>query len=302
MYTHYTRDERAIIALGVRLGRSYKNIGDEIGRNKSSICREVNKNKDIDGVYRVWSADKKAKIRRAHSKKNERLIETHQRIADEVEALLDPLVSPEVIAFLCDIHHQTIYSWIYRSRPDLKKRLPREGKKRRKYGSRRGKKQGWTRLVRSIEEREERQENWEGDTIRGKGKARLLTHVERSSLFTRVDQIPDGTADVVQETLNASPLSGTITYDRGSEFALWKMIEEEIDATIYFACPHHPWQRGKNENTNERLRRVYPKKTDFSRISKKDIKETVDLMNHTPRKSLGWRTPTEVYNDRCTSE
>lgn len=302
MYTHYTRDERAIIALGLRLNKSYKTIADEIGRNKSSVWREVNRNKDNNGIYKVWKADRKSKYRRLYSKTSERLLETHQRMAKEIEALLDPLISPEVIAHFYEINHGTIYAWIYRSRSDLKIKLPRGGKKRRKYGSKRGKKQGWTKAVCPIEEHVEKNENWEGDTIRGKGKASLLTHVERSSLFVKVNQIPDGTADTVQETLRKHPLSGTITYDRGSEFALWKMIEKDTGAEVFFAQPHHPWQRGKNENTNGRLRRVYPKRTDFSKISNKEIREMVNLMNHTPRKTLGWRTPAEVYHNRCTSE
>lgn len=302
MYTHYSRDERAVIAHDLRFKKTYRDIALELGRDKGAICREIQRNKDKDGVYRVWSAHHRARNRRRSSKKEERLIETHWRMEEEIEALLDPLISPEVIANLYGVHHQTIYSWIYRSRPDLKNRLPQRGRKRRIYGSKREKKQGWTRLVRPIDERTEKNENWEGDTIRGKGRARLLTHVERESLFTKVDQLPDGTADAVQETLKNSPLSGTLTYDRGSEFALWKMIEKDTGATIYFAHPHHPWQRGKNENTNQRLRRIYPKSTDFSKISKDDLKATVNLMNHTPRKSLGWCTPAEVYYKRCTSE
>lgn len=302
MYTHYSKDERAVIAHGLRLKKTYAVIAQELGRDKGAIYREVKRNKDEDGIYRVWSAHHKARARRRSSKRDERLIENYWRMEEEIEALLDPLISPEVIAKLYGVHHQAIYSWIYRSRPDLKHRLPQRGRKRRIYGSKREKKQGWTRLVRSIDELTEENENWEGDTIKGKGRARLLTHVERESLFTRVDTMPDGTADSVQDRLQKHPLSGTIIYDRGSEFALWKMIEEDTGTTIYFAYPHHPWQRGKNENTNQRLRRVYPKSTDFSKISRDDLEATVDLMNHTPRKSLGWRTPTEVYYKRCTSE
>lgn len=96
-------------------------------------------------------------------------------------------------------------------------------------------------------------------------------------------------------------IEGIITYDRGSEFALWKMIEKDTNTSIYFADPYHPWQRGKNENTNGRLRRIYPKGFDFGTITQQELDEVVDLMNHTPRKTLNWRTPAEVFQERCCS-
>lgn len=141
--------------------------------------------------------------------------------------------------------------------------------------------------MRSIHERPDSTLTWEGDTITGKTRYRIVTHVERTSLYTRADLIPDGTADSVHAVLKAKPLSGTITYDRGSEFALWAMIERDTPATVYFAEPHHPWQRGKNENTNGRMRRVLPKSLDLGTITQSQLDQTVHLMNHTPRKSLG---------------
>ena len=185
----------------------------------------------------------------------------------------------------------------------MRRKKERErGRKRRVYGSRRAQKQGWTRNVRSIDERIEQDENWEGDTIKGVGLARLLTHVERASLFTVADVLERGTADAVHEHVVQRNFNGTITYDRGSEFALWQMIERDTNATIYFAHPYHPWERGKNENTNGRLRRVFPKRFNFSTIIQRDVERVTHLMNHTPRKSLFWRTPCTVYGKCCTSD
>lgn len=302
MHKHFSRDERAVIASGLRAGRSYQKIADELSKDKGAVWREVKRNQDADGIYRVWSADRKARNRRNGSKEAYRLLEHHEALTHTVEALLDPLVSPECIAELLGIHHQSIYTWIYRSRPDLKDRLPYKGKKRRRYGVKRAEKQGWTKQVRPIAGRVEQQLNWEGDSVCGHGASNLITHVERTSLYLDVRKVPNGTADVVHATLKDHPLSGTLTYDRGSEFALWKMIENDTESTVYFADAHHPWQRGKNENTNGRLRRSYPKRFDFDTLDDSDLQEVVDLMNHTPRKSLGWRMPVEVFNElRCNS-
>lgn len=155
--------------------------------------------------------------------------------------------------------------------------------------------------MRSIDERPETQEQWEGDTMKGEGKARLLTHVERNSLFLRANILPDGTADAVHAAVKRHVFSGTITYDRGSEFALWRMIEQDTNTIVFFAHPYHPWERGANENTNGRLRRVFPKRFNFSTITQRDVNRVIRFMNHTPRKSLFWRTPCAVYGKCCTS-
>lgn len=300
MPRHINRDDRVALAALLRAGHTKADIARQLGFNRSTIGRELAGNARKDGSYHAWHADVLARERRARSREACRLLENNQQLADLVEALLDPLVSPETVAHEVGVVHGTIYAWLYRSRPDLVPRLPQRGRKRRRYGSKRTKKQGWTQQVRSIEERVER--GWEGDTIRGKGPARVLTHVHES-LFTVADLIPDGTADSVHAVLKAHQrVKGTVTYDRGSEFALWQMIERDTGATLYFARPHHPWERGKNENTNGRLRRVFPKRFDFRTISQRDVDGVVGLMNHTPRKSLSWQTPCAVFKECCVSD
>jgi transposase, IS30 family len=301
MYTHITRDDRVVISNGLRCGESYAMIGNRIGKDKGAVWKEVERNKDHDGQYRVWSADRKTQYRKKQSKYGARKIENNEVLARRIEARLHPLVSPEVVAHEVGIAHESIYAWIARSRPDLSIRLPRRGKKRRRYGSKRGQKQGWTKHVRVIDDRPKTHEQWEGDTVKGIGLARLLTHVERRSLFTVADVLSRGTADAVHERVVQKNFNGSITYDRGSEFALWRMIEQDTDIKVYFAHPHHPWERGKNENTNGRLRRVFPKRFDFSTITQREVDGVVWIMNHTPRKSLSWRMPCEVYGKCCTS-
>ncbi len=297
MHRHFNREDR--IALGAlrRAGLSQAEIGRQLGFNRSSISRELKRNPKPRGGYHALNADVQATTRRQHSKQNYRKIDNALGI--NIAGQLHPLVSPEVIAKRVGIHHQTIYNWIYRDRGDLLMKLPQQGRKRRRYGSKRAKKQGWTRLVKSIHNRPVSDLAWEGDTVKGSTKPKLLTHVEQTSLYTRVDLLPNGTADAVHATLKQKPLSGTITYDRGSEFALWQMIERDTDTIVFFADAHAPWQRGKNENTNGRLRRVFPKRFNFATITQKQLDAVVHLMNHTERKSLGWKTPCSIYGREC---
>lgn len=301
MYKHITRDDRIVIADSLRRQETISFIANRIRKDKGSISREISRNKNSNGEYFVNTADYRTKERRKKSKYRYRLIENDSSLRKRIEKLLEPLTSPEMVAHMLGIHHQTIYSWLYRERRDLLSRLPQRGRKRRRYGSYREINTGWTKTAKSIHDRVELDLNWEGDTVQGKTKSKLLTHVERKSLYTLADLLPNGTADAVHAKMKKSNIKGTITYDRGSEFSLWKMIEKDTGASIYFADAYHPWQRGKNENTNGRLRRVYPKGFDFDTINQRDLNRVVWKMNHSPRKSLSWQTPCAVYGRCCTS-
>lgn len=303
MYSHINRDQR--IALGALLYAGHNQIecSRELRVSPSTISRELRRNPRENGRYHALVADILARKRRKRSKEKYRKIENDPILRREIESRLHPLCSPEVVAHELGIVHETIYAWIGRARPDLKLMLPYRGKKRRRYGGKREQKQGWTKDVRSIDDRPESDISWEGDTIKGGTLPRVLTHVEQTSLFLVADLMKDGAADTVHKVLKQHQrIEGNITYDRGSEFALWKMIEEDTNATVYFAHAHHPWERGKNENTNGRLRRVFPKRFDFSTITQRQLDHVVHVMNHTPRKSLFWKTPAEVFEKvRCAS-
>lgn len=309
MYKHITRDDRAVIAAGLRLNKSYAEIGESIRKDAGSICREVKRNLNADGTYDAWSSERRSRKRRHESKIEYRKIENDHELCSRIFARLHPLVSPEVIAHDEGVCHETIYAWIYRSMPELKMKLPQRGKKRRRYGSKREIKQGWTKDVRNIAERpvsadkRSRTSHFEGDTIRG-SKGALLTHTDRKSRFEVVHNVPNEGADAAYSAVVTDMVlrdASSITYDRGSSFSLWRMIERDTKAKVFFANAHHPWERGTNENGNQRLRRVFPKGTDFSIITNKELSDTVWLMNHTKRKCLNWRTPCEVFKKCCTS-
>lgn len=304
MYKHFTLDERFWLAALIKADYELLDMAEAMGRSPSSISREISRNSRSDGVYEPRHAHKLSKVRRINSKRNCRKIENDEHLSVRIEARLHPLVSPEVIAQDEDVCPETIYAWIYRSRSDLKARLPQRGKKRRCYGSKREKKQGWTANVRNIKEQpagarnRSRLEHFEGDTIRLEGGA-ILTHTDRKSRFEIAHLVPNETADVAYEIIKNDKglkCAKSITYDRGSTFSLWRMIEKKIDGKVYFANAHHPWERGTNENSNQRLRRIFPKGTKYSMITKEDVSKAVWIMNHTKRKCLNWRTPYEVFN------
>ena len=127
-----------------------------------------------------------------------------------------------------------------------------------------------------------------------------MTLVERKSLFTVAKRINSKHAQVTADAIIAS-LNDiqdnviTITFDNGKEFAQHERIGHELNAEIYFAHPYSSWERGANENTNGLLRRFFPKGTDFMTLNENDVQRAVNRLNHRPRKTLGYKTPYEIF-------
>ena len=141
--------------------------------------------------------------------------------------------------------------------------------------------------------------DWEADTIVGfNRKSGLLTLVDRKSRFLICKKLTRLGSREVEAAL-ISALRGqpvhSITPDRGREFQLHGKVTATLGVEFYFPPAHQPWQRGSNENTNGLLREYFPKGYDFNKLSDEDLQSVVDQLNGRPRKSLGYRTPQEVY-------
>lgn len=144
--------------------------------------------------------------------------------------------------------------------------------------------------------------DWEGDPIVGvQHRGALLTHVERKSLLTTISKLHRATAKAAQRATvrRWKPLHRnvhTITYDNGKEFAAHERTARTLNTRIFFATPYHAWARGVNENTNGLIRDFFPKGTAFTTIHPATVAKVERLLNRRPRKSLGFKTPNEVFH------
>ena len=145
--------------------------------------------------------------------------------------------------------------------------------------------------------------HWEGDLISGSNNSHIATLVERNSRYTILAQ-PDGkdtdsvvqaiTREMIKLLLN---LRKTLTWDRGMEMAKHASFTIATDMAVYFCDPQSPWQRGTNENTNRLLRQYFPKKTPLDQFSQDDLDKVALELNERPRKTLGYKSPSEVISN-----
>lgn len=314
MYHQLTEEERYTVALLKRQGQSMRSIARFLDRHPSTISREIQRNRchANDGAYRASKAQERTNGRRRRS----RSVRHHeQAIYTRIERLLEnDQWSPEQIANwlavegMARISHMTIYRYVRedaRYGGQLQASLRQGGKRRRKrtFGpERRGRLQGKPMIDTRPATVETRTEvgHWEGDTVMGSAHERdcLLTLVERSSGIALVAKLPNRTVKATNRAaLKLIRTSGmpfkTITWDNGTEFHGYKALERAVGIRCYFAYPHHPWQRGSNENFNGLLRQYFPKRRSLARVRQRHCDAITRKLNNRPRKRYDYKTPLE---------
>jgi IS30 family transposase len=305
-YTHLSQEERYQIRWLRKGSWSLEDIAAELQRAVSTISRELRRNTAPGGTYDHRYAQRQAVLRRHAAS-------ALPRIAPEtwptVEARLREDWSPEQIAGTGDvaISAERIYQHVAadRQRGGTLWRHLRQRKRRRRHrcGTPRERQRFGGRRIHqrpAIVERRGRVGDFEGDTIVGKGPARVVTLVDRKSGWVRLRKVSDGSATAVAEAVLAilHPVRArvhTLTWDNGSEFAEHRIIDLGLGANSYFAMPYSSWQRGCNENLNGLLRQYLPKGCDLAQFTDDEIQQIENKLNRRPRKRLGFHTPDQVF-------
>ena len=311
--------EREEISRGISAGLTFTQIADSMGRSTSTISREVSRNGGRS-QYRANVADRRAWAQSKRPKKC--LLAMNESLRAAVAEKLSLDWSPEQVAgwlkrqFPDDksmhVSHETIYRSLFiQARGVLKKELVKHLRSRR--GMRRSRhrsseeaeaRTSITDLV-SIRARPKEVEDravpghWEGDLISGSKNSHIATLVERQSRFTMLVHVGGKDTESVVSALCREvgqlpeELKRTLTWDRGGELGNHRKFTLATDMQVYFCDPKSPWQRGSNENTNRLLRQYFPKKTDLSGYSQKQLNEFARKLNERPRKTLDYLTPVE---------
>jgi IS30 family transposase len=313
-YRQLTQEERYRITAQRMSGDSQAEIARLLDRHPSTIGRELRRNATAhDGDYRAEKAHSYATARRRRCRRGARFsAESMARVA----ALLRRRWSAEQISGALkktgelSISVETIYR---RIRWDKKvggslwrhtRIMSKFGRKR--YGRRdsRGVLPGKRHISERPVEVEERKRlgHWEGDTVMGSDMRHcVLTLVERTSGYAIVKKLKARTKNEVTRAATRAIRKHcrrfkTITFDNGTEFHDYRLLEERFPVKIYFATPYHSWERGSNENFNGLLRQYLPKGTCMSAVTQAQCDHIADDLNNRPRKRLGFNTPADLYH------
>jgi IS30 family transposase len=298
-------------------GMSLRVIAAAMGRSPATISREVKRNCSPSyKLYLSHRAHERAVRRKEAAGKRPRL--KNERTASYVLENLEMGWSPEQIAgrigMDCpglSISHEAIYQYVYHPKTEEREELIRclrRGHRRRKAKGV-GRKERRTKIPGRvpIEERPVSADNrsrfghWEGDSmVSRKSLVALNTLVERKSRLLLITRLRRKSAEhsskAVIQRLQGLPEKArrTLTMDNGTENSRHGDITAAIGTRCYFARPYASWQRGTNEHMNGLVRWYFPKGTDFSKITDKQVAEVESLINNRPRKCLGYKTPLEV--------
>jgi len=311
--------EREEISRGLQAGISCRAIARQVGRSPSTVSRDVAAGGGRTR-YRAWRADARA-CRRARRPKLPKLVSCG-RLRREVERRLLQRWSPQQISarlrtdFPDDlsmrISHETIYQSLFvQGRGALRSELTRclrTGRAhRRPIGLPTG--AGVLKNMVLLSERPPEAEDravpghWEGDLIIGKASSSAIaTLVERQTRFIMLCRLPDGrqAEDVkiaLAKRIGSLPglLRRSLTWDRGKEMAEHVRFTVETGVQVYFCDPRSPWQRATNENSNGLIRQYFPKGTDLSTHTQRQLDRVAAELNGRPRQTLNWETPSESF-------
>jgi IS30 family transposase len=304
-YRQITQEERYQLSQWTCYELSVAAIARLLGRHRSTIHRELARNRSTRDRYEWYHADCVALQRRRLSRRNRRLSEAHWSI---VRGWLAQGWSPEQIAGRWPrwISHEAIYQYLYRDRKaggTLYLWLPQGRKtRRRRFGRKRlGGPRGRSITERpAIVARRSQIGHWEIDTVQGTSRACLVTAVERATGYALIGKLESCTTEALVARLtdllqNQPHPVRTITADNGSEMTGYRYLEQRLGVRFYFTQPYSAWQRGSIEHLNGLIRRVYPKRTDFTDVTQHDCTRLAQDLNRRPRRRLGFRTPEECY-------
>jgi len=321
-----TLAEREEISRSVVTGQSIRSIATSLGRAPSTISRELKRNGGQE-CYRASRADQAA-WDRANRPKTCKLVE-NRTLAHIVAGKLQGQWSPEQIAGWLkrtypddetfQVSHETIYRSLFiQARGALKKELLQHLRRTRvmrrsRYHTQKTDNHGRILDTVSISERPPTVEDravpghWEGDLLCGSKSSQIATLVERQSRYLMLVKLTAKDTETVTNALikNARKLPQelykSLTWDRGKEMAAHKRFTLATDIQVYFCDPHHPWQRGTNENTNGLLRQYFPKGIDLSAYSQAKLNAVARKLNERQRKTLNYETPAERFHQSVAS-
>ena len=315
-YKQLSLEERSTIARLYKDGQSIRKIAATLDRSASSVSREMKRNGGHQiGGYRQSHADELSWARRWRGAKLARQPDLQKIVFDRLVMGWSPELISGWLAHADPTHsisHESIYRFIYAQITRTKDYSWRH------YLPRAKSKRGWHKrsfkTVQNIKgrvsihqrpahvDRRLQPGHWEADLMMMSDKKHnILVAQERSTRYIRLARQSSKEAEPTVRNLYSwfshlpQNLRRSLTQDNGPEFSRHYHLTEKLNMKTYFCDPHSPWQKGGIENMNGRIRRFIPLKTNPQNLSDQDLMTLENILNNTPRKCLGFKTPAESF-------
>jgi IS30 family transposase len=318
-YAHLDQFKRDRLQALLEGGYKKAVIARILGVDKSTVSRELQRNRKKirakggtrDGPYLASLAGHKAYARRKYARYQGKAINDNDALKRYIIAGLIHYWSPDAIAghmkknrLPFHASKTAMYEWLYSNRGQYWCRYLYS---RRYHTKKQRKKKHQKTLIpyrKGLAYRPlgatntTRYGHYEGDTIvSGKktgSRAALSVLYERKTKYIAVRKIDTLAPSLHNQAIRSmkQPLAKvlSITQDNGIENAR----HYELGIPTFFCDPYASWQKGGVENANKQIRQFVPKGTDIAAYSPGYLSRVAFILNHKPRKSLGYATPYEV--------
>ncbi len=322
-YKQLGQEQRYVIDRLLRQGKSQKEIANVLGYHKSTISRELKRNTPKRGRgAKEYNPDRAhMKAERRHREKNKHITFTDEMRRQIVKHLAVEKLSPELIAQNgrkdnpCFVSHETIYQWIWNMKHSHKREDEpyqllykdlKHGRRRRKRGNYHDNRGCISNRV-SIEkrpaivEKRKRIGDVEVDLMLGKNhQPGLLVITDRASLKTSLVKISTKASkpiakSIIRKMKPCKQWLKTMTYDNDLAFALHTTVNKELKTKSFFTHPYTSQEKGTVENRIGVLRRFFPKKTDFTQVTAKQVNRVEKMINERPVRKFNYQTPNTVF-------
>lgn len=325
-YNHLSLEQRYQIEALIKAGHTQKCIATILGVHPSTISREIRRNtpKSGKGANTYWASNAQRRTSLRHRQKTKVFKFTEQMKVFCHDLLKRQKFSPELISnegknhfddFPC---HETIYKWIWvckksHCKADYKYRhlyrLLQHGHRRRKRGHRHDKRGNIPARVfidhrPKIAAKRQRLGDLEVDLMIGqKHRSAILACLDRTSRKIIIRKLESKESKHVMhkiiKTLKGNkPWLKTMTFDNDSAFMQHQKIAKALGVKTYFTHPYTSQDKGSVENRIGIIRRFFPKSTDLSKITNKEIREVENLINNRPLKLFNFKTPNQVFSEK----
>lgn len=321
-YTQLGLEQRYQIEAYWKAGLKQKVIADHLGVHPSTICRELSRNIAKAGqtgrCYVAINAHRKTSLR--HHQKPKHIVYTQSMKAWVSRKLTEDKWSPEFISNegkksgRCPLSTEWLYQWIWRCKKGNKSAdLPYKALYRQLKHGRRRRKRGKIKKDRgiipdriSIEQRPDivkkrtRLGDIEVDLMLGaQHNGSILVMTDRATLDTQLIKLKTKNSDEVTKAIikrlsNLPYKPKTLTFDNDKAFINHCLFRKLLGVQTYFTRPYTSQDKGTVENRIGVLRRFFPKKTDLTFVTHKEVARVETKLNNRPVRKFNYQTPKQV--------